>query len=49
MKKASVRSDNAFVSQRPQTIIWTYDSLVYWRIYVWIGLTDLTVSKVGNW
>ena len=39
---SSIVSDNGLAPTRRQSIIWTNDGLVYWRIYASLGLNDLT-------
>ena len=43
--KNSVGADNGLVSYRRQAIIWTYDGLVYCRIYVSIVFNELIVQS----
>ena len=33
-------SDNSLLSKRRQTIIWTSDGVVYWRIYAPLGVNE---------
>ena len=38
----SISSDNSLAPNRRQAIIWTNDGLVYLRIYVSLGLNEVT-------
>ena len=35
------------IAARRQSIIWTNDGLVYWRIYASLGLSELTPYKTN--
>ena len=35
-QKATIGLDNGLVSKRRQTIVWTNEGLVYWRITQWL-------------
>ena len=37
--------DNGLASNRRQAIIWTNDGIVYWHMYVSLGLTELTAEE----
>ena len=41
---AGIGSDNGLTPKRRQAIIWTNGSLVYWRVYVSLGLDDLKTN-----
>ena len=40
-KYSRIGSDNGLAPARQQTIIWTNNVLVYWRIYASLGLNEL--------
>ena len=43
----NIGSNNGLVPNRRQAIIWTNDSLFYWRIYASLGLNELIQYVLG--
>ena len=39
-----ISSDNGLTPKRWQAVIWTNDGLAYWRIYVALGLNDISIK-----
>ena len=45
---SNISSDNVLAPSRQQTIIWTDDGIVYWRIYASLSLNELKDTERGR-